>query len=837
MNNALEADATFLARMPGAEAEFARRVRRGATRSFTAFASNNRSRTARGVLMRAASDGAFGLAELDAMLQAVGRGSSRDLAVDLLRSMDPKPLLALAGLVGNQRLTPTDVDHALTLYALLAEAFGPKAFGRQDRLLYLELLSECGRHDDFEATFSSMPLGNDDWRQAMLMAANLANPWVEGNERGDVGLWTRITRTIFNADGMEPIEVAPTVAPAFDNILCSSLAAVEKGPKITVLVPTHNPGPRLGTALASLLNQTWQNLEILILDDGSERVHRWYMSAWVERDPRVRVLHMPTNIGNYAARNIGIREAKGDFVTVHDDDDWSHPRKLELQARSLVADPGILANMSQLARATDSLRFTRINGNPSFIQPNYSSLMFRREPVLESIGYWNEVNRAADAEFRNRLTAWSGVAPATVGNAPMSFLRVREGSLTSGEIQRGYFDARRRWYELSSSGWHRDAVAAGGSLHLPLGETHDRFSVPTSMLGSRTEDRTEVDIVYATDFRFPGGNTSVSVNEIQTLLDNGYRVALLQLDSPVLGSTTELTERIRRLSLHPACSVVSLRDGVDTDVLVVRHPTVMQFVEPVRSAISARSAVLIVNHAPAMRDGTASHYDIRECVRNFRAVFGQDPQVAPESGVIRDCLRGEIPESVMTSFDWNGMLSVEGCAPRTTDPGRSPVIGRHSRDNVEKWPSRIEDLTAAYPIDGSRDVRFLGGADAALSQLGDRAVEGWTVHPFGSVAPQEFLAGLDFWVYFHSEHLVESFGMATAEAMAAGAVVILPHYMESTFGPGAVYCKAEEVQAVVDEFWANDLAYAEQSRQGIDIATTRFTVERFLERITSLSEA
>ena len=53
--------------------------------------------------------------------------------------------------------------------------------------------------------------------------------------------------------------------------------------------------------------------------------------------------------------------------------------------------------------------------------------------------------------------------------------------------------------------------------------------------------------------------------------------------------------------------------------------------------------------------------------------------------------------------------------------------------------------------------------------------------------------------------------MATAEAMASGAVVILPHYMRSTFGSGAIYCKPDEVRHIVDEIWSTPGAYERPS--------------------------
>lgn len=816
----------------GAESEFARRTLQAGPPGIVRFALNNKSRDVRGVLARAATRGLIGLPGLDVLLRGLASpDGSREAAIRLVEGGRPRVFLALAGLLANQRYEARDVEDATNLYDLVLEAHGPGAFADPDRLHFLELLSDEQAVEEFEEAFAGLRIRDHHWRQVLLMVANMVNPWASSGQDGDLGLWRRYVQAVFVGDGVEAIDVDAVIGTPFDSILCTSSAVRTGGPVVTVLVPTHNPGPRLSTALASLVNQTWQELEILVLDDGSDPSHRHHMEAWVERDPRIRVLTMSSNVGNYAARNVGLAAATGELVTVHDDDDWSHPRKIETQVDALLTAPDTLANMSRLVRASSDLRFTRINDNPSYIQPNYSSLMFRREPVLAEFGYWCEVNRAADAEFRNRITAAAG-PPAVVGDAPLSFLRVRGGSLTSSELNRGYVDPRRRWFDMASRGWHQDAVARGESLRLAAGEVVHPFSAPRSMKGRGDRSRIDVDVVYATEFRFPGGNTSVAVAEIRALLESGRRVGLLQLDSPVLDHTNSLTRRIRELSRHPGVTVVSSLDDVACDLLLVRHPTVLQFAAPTRSRVRAQRGVLVVNHAPSRRDGSGRHYDLEPCLDNFEAMFGFRPEVAPESGVIRELLVASLPELDLATFDWPGIVTTSAHQPRRPLADRPPVIGRHSRDHGDKWPVDPVALAAAYPVDGSRDVRVLGGADVAATRLG-RMPDGWSVHPFGSMAPADFLEGVDFWVYFHADALVESFGMASVEAMASGAVVILPEYMAATFGPGAVYCSPDRTQKLIDELWSDPDRYEQQSAAGIEVATTRFTVDRFLERVAA----
>ena len=75
--------------------------------------------------------------------------------------------------------------------------------------------------------------------------------------------------------------------------------------------------------------------------------------------------------------------------------------------------------------------------------------------VLLALGGWDTVNRGADAEFRDRLAISYGGPIPVVGETPLSFTRTREGSLTSGEMSRGYIDSSRLLYLAAYQRWHR----------------------------------------------------------------------------------------------------------------------------------------------------------------------------------------------------------------------------------------------------------------------------------------------------------------------------------------------------------------------------------------------
>lgn len=102
------------------------------------------------------------------------------------------------------------------------------------------------------------------------------------------------------------------------------------GSLISVIIPAHDAEDFLAHTLASAQRQTYRQIEILVVDDGSRDGTPSIVAAAAEQDPRVRLIRQP-NAGVAAARNRGIDEAAGDLVAVLDADDLWHPEKLERQ--------------------------------------------------------------------------------------------------------------------------------------------------------------------------------------------------------------------------------------------------------------------------------------------------------------------------------------------------------------------------------------------------------------------------------------------------------------------------------------------------------------------------
>jgi len=108
-------------------------------------------------------------------------------------------------------------------------------------------------------------------------------------------------------------------------------------PLVSVIIPTRNRANLLSRALGSVFAQTYDKLECIVVDDGSEDETQEILAAYT--DPRLVVLKHKTNRYASAARNTGIAQSSGEFIAFLDDDDAWLPKKLERQVPLLSRSP------------------------------------------------------------------------------------------------------------------------------------------------------------------------------------------------------------------------------------------------------------------------------------------------------------------------------------------------------------------------------------------------------------------------------------------------------------------------------------------------------------------
>ena len=138
-------------------------------------------------------------------------------------------------------------------------------------------------------------------------------------------------------------------------------------PLISVIIPTYNEAPTLGVAIQSMIDQTYKNLEIIIVDDGSTDNTKEVVQEYIQKDPRVCYLTCPYNDPNrvdwrgvnisvgYLARNYAMEQARGEWITFQDADDASLLNRIYFRLMQVVVV------MAQLVLASGLLYFVKVD--------------------------------------------------------------------------------------------------------------------------------------------------------------------------------------------------------------------------------------------------------------------------------------------------------------------------------------------------------------------------------------------------------------------------------------------------------------------------------------------
>lgn len=170
---------------------------------------------------------------------------------------------------------------------------------------------------------------------------------------------------------------------------CSSRRYPDSLPRLSVVVPFYNQQDLLAEALKSVLAQRYPNLEILVVDDGSQEGDL----SWVEALGDELKLLRQENAGPAAARNHGIREASGEILAFIDSDDLWPNDKLLQQIAPLVEDQRVDVVMSKVSTFSESVGRSEPSLNRSEEDSFYTiqlGCMLVRKRVFEQIGLFDE---------------------------------------------------------------------------------------------------------------------------------------------------------------------------------------------------------------------------------------------------------------------------------------------------------------------------------------------------------------------------------------------------------------------------------------------------------------
>lgn len=381
------------------------------------------------------------------------------------------------------------------------------------------------------------------------------------------------------AAGLAPlIKIDPALPLSIENLTAQISPTAPRpsanAPRVTVIIPAYNAESTLHIAIRGLLEQTWTNLEIIVVDDVSPDRTYEVAQEFARKDARVIALRQETNMGAYAARNAALRIATGEFVTVHDADDWSHPQKIELQVRHLLDNPECKANLTDWIRCLPHLYF---RGRPramlSWIHFNHSSLLMRRE-LLQAMGGWDDVRIAADSELIRRLEHDSGGRiPRVHQGVPLSLALVAHTSLT----QQGATHARtlrhgvRRTYFEASVHWLSQQL---GTVSV-VGGPQRPFPAPPFILPVRGAAR-ELDLLYLQDFSQSGAEFDLTLRDLQALRSSGKSVGIFHWPLYESDVAKPLPDGLWRAALEDGVAIVTPGEHLTARTVVCRTPTALE---------------------------------------------------------------------------------------------------------------------------------------------------------------------------------------------------------------------------------------------------------------------
>ena len=166
-------------------------------------------------------------------------------------------------------------------------------------------------------------------------------------------------------------------------------------PSLSVVMPVRNAAQHLNASVSSIASQTFQDLELIILDDASADGSQALLQRWVRQDPRIRLHRTECPLGVVGSSNFVVAQARAPLVARMDADDISHPDRLARQWEVMRSRPdvGLVASLcdgidalGRRVRPRDRWRLVRRSLSPPF---PHGAVMFRRS-IFDDLGGYRQ---------------------------------------------------------------------------------------------------------------------------------------------------------------------------------------------------------------------------------------------------------------------------------------------------------------------------------------------------------------------------------------------------------------------------------------------------------------
>ncbi len=173
---------------------------------------------------------------------------------------------------------------------------------------------------------------------------------------------------------------------------------------VSIILAVKNCENTVRHSVSSIINQTYDRLEIIIVNDGSSDGTQQILEDLHQMDDRIRIIKLRNSYSTSVARNLGLCLSTGDYITFQDGDDYSHPSRIHLQVKALKSKK-TRAVLCHYARITPEGEIVNINAR--WIRKCIVSMMFSRK-TFRTIGYFRDVSISEDSDYYERIKAVFG---------------------------------------------------------------------------------------------------------------------------------------------------------------------------------------------------------------------------------------------------------------------------------------------------------------------------------------------------------------------------------------------------------------------------------------------
>lgn len=214
-------------------------------------------------------------------------------------------------------------------------------------------------------------------------------------------------------------------------------------PAVSIIVPVYNVEHYLDRCVASLVKQTFQNIEIILVDDGSPDDSGKMCDRWAEKDERIKVIHKQ-NGGLSDARNCGIEAAHGEYLAFIDSDDWIDEDMIEVLYNALIQNGADIAECSWRCIYPDRVEEETKNTGDVIIGDNIFALqselrwgcfkpiacnkLYHKKRIFHNIRY--PVGKLHEDEFTTHLAFYNAAKLVYIDVSKYNYDRTREESIT-----------------------------------------------------------------------------------------------------------------------------------------------------------------------------------------------------------------------------------------------------------------------------------------------------------------------------------------------------------------------------------------------------------------------